>query len=184
MQAIPTSWVDRIFERMHGNYGSLWSDRWRSGEIRNGIDVGVINAKATWLEALSSMSDAEQRIRHALEICKQKLLPPTLPEFLDFCRQAQIEKPVLLPPIDKNAAEKIAKMTTEAFRKEPENDYLRWAKRPILSPSAERSLMDCVEMGDHRFFDIFLNRFEKGWVHGDRAEKLGRMLRKQLAMAA
>lgn len=98
---LPESWVDRIFDRMQGMYGSLWVDRWRSGETveRNGasFDRGLLLAKETWAEYLSGFRDQPERLSKALEACKSMRMPPTLPEFLALCRQQATDVPAALP---------------------------------------------------------------------------------------
>lgn len=99
---LPDSWVERIFDRMQGMYGSLWVDRWRTGETiqRAGrqFDVGLLNAKATWAKELGGFANPGERIGRALEACRHRSLPPTLPEFLDLCRQHVAEQAKALPP--------------------------------------------------------------------------------------
>jgi len=76
---------------MQGLYGSLWLDRWRSGEAveRNGskFDRGLLIAKATWAEELAGFADQPERIQKALESCRHRELPPTLSQGLGvtFC---------------------------------------------------------------------------------------------------
>lgn len=84
---LPEAWVERIFQRMHGFYGNLWLDRYRIGQSDGeGRDVGLENAKAMWAEELGGF--AAEQIGHALEQMRHVKLPPTLPEFLELCRQA------------------------------------------------------------------------------------------------
>lgn len=95
---LPDSWVERIFDRMQGLYGSLWVDRWRTGEMvqRAGrqFDQGLLNAKATWAQELGGFAGQPERISRALEACRGKSLPPTLPEFVELCRQQVAEQGV------------------------------------------------------------------------------------------
>ncbi len=106
-EPLPDSWVERIFQRMQGLYGSLWVDRWRSGETveRNGrqFDRGLLNAKATWAQELGGFSGQHERIARALESCRHRSMPPTLPEFLDLCRQQVAEQTLSLPPPTQDA---------------------------------------------------------------------------------
>lgn len=134
---LPASWVDRIFTRMQGLYGSMWVDRWRTGEQHpKGGDLGMLNAKATWAEELAGFAEIPECIGKALDTCRNKQFPPTLPEFLDLCRQAHQPKPVLLPApalTPEQIAARRAKAEAEA-RKVAEKqrkgfDGLGWAKK-------------------------------------------------------
>lgn len=94
--------IDRLFDRLQGLYGSLWLDRWRTGEtmeLPGGVkaDKGMLLAKAQWAVELSGFADkdGQHRIGRAIEACRHRRLPPTLPEFLDLCRQA----PGAMPPL-------------------------------------------------------------------------------------
>lgn len=141
-QPLPDSWVERIFDRMQGLYGSLWLDRWRSGEMveQGGMrfDRGLLLAKATWAEELAGFADQAERIGRALEACRHRNLPPTLPEFLDFCRQAHIDAPKALPapeiPVDvrrARAAELEAASKKIANKKD---DGRQWARDILKNP--------------------------------------------------
>lgn len=99
---LPESWVERIFDRMQGLYGSLWVDRWRSGETIKApdgttADRGMILAKATWAQELGGFAGEAERIAKALDDCRGRNLPPTLPEFIGLCRQQYVEGPKELP---------------------------------------------------------------------------------------
>lgn len=139
-RTIPASWVDRIFDRMQGYYGSIWVDRWRTGEIDNsGRDCGLINAKVTWCLELGGFCDEPERIQRAIESCRSRNLPPTLPEFLDLCRQAQ-PNPVASIPAPKVTPE-IATQRANAIRESAENlaknnvtDYRKWARDIMANP--------------------------------------------------
>lgn len=95
--------IDRLFDRLQGLYGSLWLDRWRTGEtmeLPGGVkaDKGMLLAKAQWAVELSGFADrpGQERIGRAIEACRHRALPPTLPEFLDLCRQQPADLPPLL----------------------------------------------------------------------------------------
>lgn len=74
-KSLPTPWVERLFARLSGFYGSKFSDMW-------GGDPAT--AKAVWAEELADYSAEE--IGRGLAACRSRPWPPTLPEFLLLCR--------------------------------------------------------------------------------------------------
>ncbi|WP_283148995.1 hypothetical protein [Silvimonas soli] len=85
-EPLPMAWIERLFQRMHGQYGNVWLDKWRVGEAgANGQDLGVENAKRTWAEDLADMQGTE--IAVGIATCKNLKFPPSLPEFRNLCRQ-------------------------------------------------------------------------------------------------
>lgn len=85
---------------MQGLYGSKWVDMWRSGKLNEeGKDVGTINAVQTWGRALSTLREDQVMygLSHVETACK---FPPTLPEFIGFCRSAPAPQKLALPPPD------------------------------------------------------------------------------------
>jgi len=133
MAPLPDSWVERIFDRMQGMYGSLWVDRWRSGETveRNGrqFDRGLLNAKATWAQELGGFSGQHERIARALESCRHRNMPPTLPEFLDLCRQQVAEQTLSLPPPTPDAERRQRNIESAAAVKVGSVGDKAWAER-------------------------------------------------------
>lgn len=65
----------RLFQRLHTAYGKHWLDMW--------ADAPMDRVKATWGDALAQFRPDE--IAQALEHLPK--FPPTLPEFVDLCRQ-------------------------------------------------------------------------------------------------
>ncbi len=140
---LPASWADRLFERMQGMYGSLWVDRWRTGELdENGRDRGLLNAKLTWCADLGGFVEQPERITRALEACRHRALPPTLPEFLDLCRQAQVTPqaalpaPKITPEVAQARAEEVASVAKTIARKSAGHDHRAWARRIVADPKA------------------------------------------------
>jgi len=179
---LPDAWIDSLFRKMHGLYGSLWLDRWRIGEeAMDGSDAGMNNAKAIWAAALGIYRDNPKRISKAIEFCNTKPFPPTLPEFLELCRQApdEIAQVALPAPIDTAAAALRLEAAVEAVSK-PERDHLRWAKRTDLSEQAKKNIMDLVEGvdcpsgRDPRFKPIFMEHYKAGRIKGGRANSLAK----------
>lgn len=86
---LPDAWIDRIFKRLEGRYGSLFLDRWR------GCDMA--NVRETWADELDGFRDQPERIAHALKSLAEEKFPPTLPEFIAACRRAPAKEPLALP---------------------------------------------------------------------------------------
>lgn len=115
LDALPVSWVDRIFARMESSYGSLFLDRWR------GCDIKYV--KTVWAEELRSFSDYPPcfgvALRAMIDECK---FPPTLPEFVALCRKSysQPANPLMLEspkPLSKEeAAERVRELKDRFFR--------------------------------------------------------------------
>ena len=77
---LPETWIDRIFMKLQGRYGTLFLDRWK------GCDMA--NVKETWAEELGGFRDRPECIAYALRSLADQQFPPTLPEFLAACRRA------------------------------------------------------------------------------------------------
>lgn len=139
---LPASWADRIFDRLQGFYGSLWVDRWRTGEAdKDGRDIGLLNAKATWASELGGFAEQPERIQRAIEACRHRPLPPTLPEFLDLCRQAQpdavhaLPAPKVAPEVARQRAGEI-KACADMIASKPREYYRAWARKIVAKPEA------------------------------------------------
>lgn len=76
MKALPLDWIERLFTRFVGMYGSKFADLWR------GTDLASV--KSIWAEDLVGYSGEE--LKRGLESCKVRVFPPTLPEFMILCR--------------------------------------------------------------------------------------------------
>lgn len=80
---LPSAWVDRLFSRLAAFYGSQkLATMW--------VDADMAEIKAVWAEQLgrfepASISAALQRL-----IDSGNQWPPTLPEFVELCRQAAV----------------------------------------------------------------------------------------------
>ena len=62
---LPDEWIDRIFMRLHGRFGNNFTDKFKLGQIIDGMDIGIANAKQVWAEELAGISG--DRIKVALE---------------------------------------------------------------------------------------------------------------------
>ena len=80
---LPPAWVDRLFSRLAAFYGSQkLATMW--------VDADMAEVKAVWSEQLgrfepASISAALQRL-----VDSGNQWPPTLPEFVELCRQAAV----------------------------------------------------------------------------------------------
>ena len=80
---LPSAWVDRLFSRLAAFYGSQkLATMW--------VDADMAEVKAVWAEQLgrfepTSISAALQRL-----IDSGNQWPPTLPEFVELCRQSAV----------------------------------------------------------------------------------------------
>ena len=70
-------WIERLFDRLSGFYGSKFGEMWRGCDIES--------VKQTWAEALAGYTPEE--IRAGLDACLSRIFPPTLPEFRMLCRK-------------------------------------------------------------------------------------------------
>lgn len=82
--ALPESWVERLFERMLLDYGKKFSDQW------GGADTDTLIAH--WSRELAGYTGAE--LKRGLDALGTREWPPTLPEFKKLCRR----------PLDSTAA--------------------------------------------------------------------------------
>lgn len=82
--AVPEAWIDSLFARMSGMYGSKFADMWR------GTDLTVV--RKLWGTELNHLSRDE--LKAGVEALRTRLFPPTLPEFLALCK----------PPVNYDAA--------------------------------------------------------------------------------
>jgi hypothetical protein len=97
---LPQQWIERIFARLQGIYGSQFVSKFTY--IENGSDVGLINAKAVWAEELGGFLDQPEAISYALKNLPSDFAPSAL-EFRDLCRRAPRKE---LPAIEHKLTEK------------------------------------------------------------------------------
>lgn len=82
--AIPEAWIDSLFTRMIGMYGSKFADLWRGTDLQS--------VRRIWGTELATLSRAELKL--GAESLRNRPFPPTLPEFVALCR----------PPVNYDAA--------------------------------------------------------------------------------
>lgn len=92
---LPESWVHKIFGTMQGHYGTRFLNTWKTGQILpDGMDAGVVNAMIHWAEKLGGFTENPECIKHALAMLPPE--PPTLPQFVELCRNAPRKQPIAL----------------------------------------------------------------------------------------
>lgn len=125
--AFPERWIEELFDRMAAMYGAKFADQWR------GIDPAKV--RAMWAEKLAGFADKPQAIKSALDALDERPFPPTLPEFLQLCREAAKRvgnsQPALpLKPDPERAKAASARLMAQLTGKAEDYDPLLWAKRP------------------------------------------------------
>jgi hypothetical protein len=102
-------WIERIFARLAGIYGSEFSYKW--------ADVDNETLKAEWADALGGFHAAD--IAAALQACRAQTKAPNLPEFASLCRQNMNTRNTVtlapLTPEERAAAAKVAETVAKAM---------------------------------------------------------------------
>ncbi|MBL8474413.1 MAG: hypothetical protein JNM98_21675 [Rhodocyclaceae bacterium] len=95
-------------------FGNRWLDLWRTAQIvlapdGSEADKGVLLAQATWAVELAGFADQPKRIARALDDCRSRNSPPSLPEFLAMCRAAPTNLMALPEPdVERADPERVA----------------------------------------------------------------------------
>jgi len=99
--AMPSAWIDRIFEKLQLVYGSHFTGRW------SGVSIEAV--KADWAHELDGMEQHPESIKHALQHLPIDQ-PPTVLQFRELCRKALLPKHKELPapPVNPEAARAVA----------------------------------------------------------------------------
>ena len=126
--ALPSAWIDRLFDRFAAMYGRHWFDLW--------ADVPMADVKDAWRTDLAKVSG--DQIRRALEHCRtQCKFPPTLPEFVSLCRAFVVAPDRLALPAPRGEIPPdIAAGIGEARGTKDRRDPLHWAHE-VLRLDAE-----------------------------------------------
>jgi hypothetical protein len=133
-QPLPQEWVERIFLRLHGRFGSAFTDKYKLNQYdADGNDLGVLNAKYVWAEELAGIS--ADRIKAALLYGYE--YPPSCDQFKAQCKSTivahqdykALPKPKLSDEQVNEIHNKLAKFTS------PKRDYKAWAKKILDNPS-------------------------------------------------
>ena len=68
---------------------------WKINQVLpDGQDAGIVNAMHHWSEKLAGFEEHPECLKHALESLPAE--PPSLPQFIDMCRRAPLEQPLML----------------------------------------------------------------------------------------
>lgn len=95
-QRLPDSWVNRIFHRLLGAYGSGFTLKFSKVD-ETGRDLGFMAAKDVWAEELGGFADNKDAIAYALDNLPEHC--PNVIQFREICRRAPKKEPVALPHI-------------------------------------------------------------------------------------
>lgn len=105
--AMPSAWIDRIFEKLQLVYGSHFTGRW------SGVSIEAV--KADWAHELDGMEQHPESIKHALQHLPIDQ-PPTVLQFRELCRKAPLprHKELPAPPANKAAVSAALTMAAQA----------------------------------------------------------------------
>jgi len=114
--ALPSSWVDRIFDKLTLVYGHHFLGRW------SGLDLDKV--KADWGHELDGFERVPEGIKHALSHLPPGE-PPTVLQFRELCRRAPAPeyKALPLPKPDP----KIAAIALSALKRPAHRGPKAWA---------------------------------------------------------
>lgn len=162
---LPRAWVERIFLRLQGVYGSQFTGKYLSGELINGRDVGYENAMQVWGDELRGFADNSGAIGYALQNLDAKY-PPNVKEFAEVCRRAPKPDLPALPAPEPNP-EKAATFANDVKKvTDTKKDLLSWARRP-KSALAFGAVLDLVADGESQFEEILNDLRAAGHVVGN-----------------
>lgn len=78
LSVLPDAWIEKLFQKFEDFYGAKWAAQYG--------DFPRDRVKRTWAEELGGFSG--DAIAKALDAQKAGKFPPTLPEFIELCRDA------------------------------------------------------------------------------------------------
>lgn len=135
-QPLPMEWIERIFMRLHGRFGNDFLNKYRTGEVVSGVDIGIENAKRTWSEDMAGIS--AERIKNALDTKFAKA--PSCDDFILACKTTpDAHKEFQALPKPTMSAEKIEenlkKLNEMTEQMKPKTDYKKWAKDALANPT-------------------------------------------------
>ncbi|HHG8525200.1 TPA: Vir protein [Legionella pneumophila] len=81
--------IDRLFLRFAAMYGQVWRSQFKSDQF-------LVFVKGEWQQGLFTYAD--NILDMAIDLCrKNKELPPTLPQFIDFCKNCSKRSSFFVP---------------------------------------------------------------------------------------
>jgi len=109
--------IDRLFLRFAAMYGHVWKAQFKNDEF-------LVFVKGEWQEGL--LGYEEKTLDSAIKLCRvNKVFPPTLPQFIDFCEQCsnknkffKVEKSLKhqSPEVAKTHLQKIKELLNMKFK--------------------------------------------------------------------
>ncbi|MGI9143253.1 MAG: hypothetical protein ACR2IJ_08715 [Fluviibacter sp.] len=167
---LPRAWVERIFNRLHGIYGSQFSGKYHQGVMVNGVDAGLENAMQVWADELAGFSDHPEAIRYALENLDSKF-PPSSKEFIELCRRApRKQAPMIEHKISPEEIARGLEMLEQTQKKvsKPKQDMLDWARKPRSALAFAYVYQLAIRDEEGEFIGILDDLRNAGHVDGDR----------------
>lgn len=119
--ATPNDTANNVFKVFHGFYGNLFLSKFVNGQTgSDGVDQGVISARAIWAHGLRDFDLSTVKTALARVMDAHPEFPPTLPQFVQLCK-ACAPRPVYrdtLPPptVDYSEQARKAKERLERMR--------------------------------------------------------------------
>lgn len=106
--------ANNVFKAFHGFYGNLFLSKFTNGQIdADGIDQGVVSARAIWSHCLKDFELATVKTALARSIDAHPEYPPTLPQFVALCKACKPREAVSFalpaPGVDQSAHVKKAR---------------------------------------------------------------------------
>lgn len=161
--------IDRLFGELESLYGSRFADLW------SGTDIERVKAK--WTEKLRGFSDHPGVIQKAVDALDERPSPPTLPEFIQLCRDAARRfgtGTATLPhhpsPEERERAKAAASEAARIARGDS-RDHLAWAREP-------KSQCACTAVFDGAKRDSRLRDIRDELIRSGIADESGKLLRR------
>lgn len=126
--SLPSSWVDRIFDKLTLTYGQVFLRRWQ--------DLDIEAVKEDWAHELAGLQQSPKAITYALQNLPIDK-PPTVLEFRAACRRMPPDVFVALPTV-KLDPERLAEHMATARCRMPKHapGNKDWAHRIIAREAA------------------------------------------------
>jgi hypothetical protein len=143
MQPLPTTWIEAIFTRLSGIYGSRFTNMWAS------VDPELV--RKTWAHELGGFGDKPDAIKYAFDHLPDEF-PPTALQFRRLCNAAPDNTPKLPAP-NAPLPEKVRREMDALKDKPIPADRWAWARRimqrrvdgEIVSPTVLKMAGEALE---------------------------------------